>query len=438
MIQSSKQDKVWQIERMYSIYIHSNPCLVLPGGLVRLASLDEPTTWIDRAWTLQEAAANTRRDTIKCIYTFPYETFNDFADTLLGKGYSARFINYLHNGQHKIFTQYIIEPGHSAGCDMADLYSKLMLMLQFFQLTNRELSKDLSTFPLRIVSAPAGRLLGKSIFFNDSINYPLFWKSAFVRSSSRPVDMVFSIMGPLGVQLKVAEFQDHERTKATIKLIQALLQKDHSADWLFIAPELPPAPELSILPLFPETSESGRAMLRMPNGDRVPAFEIIGMGEIWLSEGAPRGSMDDDGYFHFHARGVQVPERGAQDIWAVIVGSRHELNRDPTTGLISGSRSRQPMSECTELTLMFISLHSSSGGLKLYHRIGMEHEIDETLTKKWKWVENSFRVGGRGRGERVRFAVREHGPVYATSEDIERENALKALANASERFGGLS
>ena len=68
----------------------------------------------------------------------------------------------------------------------------------------------------------------------------------------------------------------------------------------------------------------------------------------------------------------------------------------------------------------------------------MEHEIDETLTEKWKWVQNSFRVGGRGRGERVRFAVREHGPVYATSEDIERENALKALANASERFGGLS
>ncbi|KAI0709791.1 hypothetical protein C8Q76DRAFT_568806, partial [Earliella scabrosa] len=55
IMQSSKADKRWQIAHMFTVYKHSDPCLVLPGGLVRLARLDEPTTWIDRAWTLQEA-----------------------------------------------------------------------------------------------------------------------------------------------------------------------------------------------------------------------------------------------------------------------------------------------------------------------------------------------------------------------------------------------
>ena len=57
ILQTRKDDKNWQIQRMFQIYAHCDPCLVFPGGLVRLAGLSEPTTWIDRAWTLQEASA---------------------------------------------------------------------------------------------------------------------------------------------------------------------------------------------------------------------------------------------------------------------------------------------------------------------------------------------------------------------------------------------
>jgi hypothetical protein len=80
--------------------------------------------------------------------------------------------------------------------------------------------------------------------------------SAFVRTSSRPVDMIFSIMGPMGVQLPVANFNANDRTKRPLSSYGKCLSKN-SALW--------PSPELPILPAFPETSESDRAMINTPH-----------------------------------------------------------------------------------------------------------------------------------------------------------------------------
>ncbi|KAH8723359.1 heterokaryon incompatibility protein-domain-containing protein [Phaeosphaeriaceae sp. PMI808] len=50
IIQNDEEDKAWQIQNMFDIYKHCLRCLVLPGGLSRLVPLDEPTSWIHRAW----------------------------------------------------------------------------------------------------------------------------------------------------------------------------------------------------------------------------------------------------------------------------------------------------------------------------------------------------------------------------------------------------
>ena len=55
ILQTSKRDKHWQISRMFDIYEACNECVVLPGGLQRLASVFEETTWAERAWTYQES-----------------------------------------------------------------------------------------------------------------------------------------------------------------------------------------------------------------------------------------------------------------------------------------------------------------------------------------------------------------------------------------------
>ncbi|KDQ10362.1 hypothetical protein BOTBODRAFT_91300, partial [Botryobasidium botryosum FD-172 SS1] len=56
ILQTQKEDKSWQIRNMFKIYQLST-CIILPGGVRRLVSITEETTWIDRAWTLQEALA---------------------------------------------------------------------------------------------------------------------------------------------------------------------------------------------------------------------------------------------------------------------------------------------------------------------------------------------------------------------------------------------
>ncbi|KDQ13042.1 hypothetical protein BOTBODRAFT_401213 [Botryobasidium botryosum FD-172 SS1] len=58
--QSSKADKAWQISQMHRIYKSCALCVILPGGLSRFVTVDEDTTWIERAWTLQEATLPLR------------------------------------------------------------------------------------------------------------------------------------------------------------------------------------------------------------------------------------------------------------------------------------------------------------------------------------------------------------------------------------------
>jgi hypothetical protein len=50
IVQSSEEDKAWQIQNMFAIYKNCKQCLILPGGLSRLVPITEPTTWMHRAW----------------------------------------------------------------------------------------------------------------------------------------------------------------------------------------------------------------------------------------------------------------------------------------------------------------------------------------------------------------------------------------------------
>ncbi|PBK82123.1 hypothetical protein ARMGADRAFT_1141709 [Armillaria gallica] len=78
ILQTRKTDKNWQIQRMYHIFgfaptfsLYSN--IVLPGGLVRLAGLAEPTLLADRAWTLQAKKRSSARSNSR---THPFKTFS--------------------------------------------------------------------------------------------------------------------------------------------------------------------------------------------------------------------------------------------------------------------------------------------------------------------------------------------------------------------------
>jgi hypothetical protein len=151
------------------------------------------------------------------------------------------------------------------------------------------------------------------------------WQNVFGRTSSRPVDMIFSIMGLFGVMLDPSAFDVNDRKEATIALAQAILCKGGNASWIGIATRATPFAELSTFPEFPQTSVAGKAMLIKSSGEPIEAHSLVD-GDEWfpikyepyskkggnvaksLKEEAQRisGEMDDDGYFTFTHRASAV------------------------------------------------------------------------------------------------------------------------------------
>ncbi|KAI0765278.1 hypothetical protein C8Q74DRAFT_1371105 [Fomes fomentarius] len=283
IMQSSKVDKIWQIQRMFYLYRCCTICLVFPGGLVRLARLDDTTSWIDRAWTLQEAVVPGEKKT-KFVYKLTHPSYRDFLQRRCEEeDYPESFRDNIltppdvNNTTHGQFTEQILEPGESAAAELTGMLRDTQVMLGRLRLHAPAMARNRpDNLPVRIFRMPEAQLLYKVLRTRKATALTL-WIAAYTRSSSRPVDMVFSVMGLLGVHLDVARFQTDDRTRATIAVIQAVMQGGHGyATWLFIAPEMDSCRELSTLPEMPETSVGGRAYIHMRKG-RVPAVEAIGV-----------------------------------------------------------------------------------------------------------------------------------------------------------------
>lgn len=129
--------------------------------------------------------------------------------------------------------------------------------------------------------------------------------------------------------------------------------------------------------------------------------------------------------FHIHREGrpfcfspsLKAPRYDGQsdeayddhETWAIVIGRLRNKNRNPKTWEIEPWSGEGPRPEGVyELTIMLVEKHAYS----LYHRVGMEKEIDERVTVGWEWKFREFSVGGPGRGERVRFEVVDEGLNY--------------------------
>jgi hypothetical protein len=53
--QANKGDKTLQVKKMFQIYFSARATLVMFGGVAAAQAIDKYSSWIDRAWTLQEA-----------------------------------------------------------------------------------------------------------------------------------------------------------------------------------------------------------------------------------------------------------------------------------------------------------------------------------------------------------------------------------------------
>lgn len=305
---NGKDDKNQQIAWMFEIYRQCTICIVLPGGIQRLVGLCEHTTWIHRAWTLQEVLAPPRVEVLYCwrhgsgMYyrdggsrgeikeLVPAESaLMPFAQMLAL--YGPKPVNFFAaaDGTHIIFKAEVFGLPHDSP-----------------SVPVVEQTTNVAVFLLKSAFEKYSSSPDKPLYFEERA--PAIWRSAHFRASSRPVDMVFSIMGLFGVTLDTRSFRKDDRIGATIALMQAILRNGRRASWLGIAPYLPPDSCLSMLPIFPHTTVQGQVKFdpfALPKSelDGIPSrLAVLDTRRFPL----PTGSMDEVGYFTLSRRAIRI------------------------------------------------------------------------------------------------------------------------------------
>lgn len=308
IMQKDPDDKNQQIAWMFEIYKQCAVCIVLPGGIQRLVGLEEHTTWINRAWTLQEVLAPPHvtvlyrwehgsgmyyrdggsRGNIKEL--IPAESaMMPLSETLTLYGHKQ--VNFFASagGTHTLFKAEIFGPPHDSST-----------------VAVTEQTTEVAVFLLRSAFEKYSTEISSPAHFEERA--PAVWRSAHFRTSSRPVDMVFSIMGLFGVALEVKKFHKDDRLGATIALMQAILRSGKRASWLGMAPYLPPDSHLSMLPIFPHTTVQGQVrfdpvLLQDVDLQGIPSrLAVLDTRAFKL----PTGSMDNDGYLAVSTKAFRI------------------------------------------------------------------------------------------------------------------------------------
>ncbi|KAF3067709.1 hypothetical protein CFAM422_008517 [Trichoderma lentiforme] len=384
ILQANEDDKAWQIQRMYDIYRSCQECIVAPGGLQRLVSLTEETSWASRAWTLQEAIAPP---SVHCLFAWDrgdcYIQSNMFVEVKeIEKGVAA--IAPLKSTLEMAMK--------GSGVSMHDRQGKKMeLPSEDFKIS---IFGDMSRDRPRVRELiDAMDMKGKTGMFTA------IWRSSFMRAAKYPVDTVFSVMGIMGVTLDTSKFKNEDRLGATIALMQGILARGEHAEWLAIATKTLPNPKLSTLPVFPQVDAARRPILETKDG-----MKAIGdvMDSGWRLANTPKGIMRDDGYFRFSALATSVKEsnegttsasvfnsdttgnwkfvsQGTGSHTAVLVGQWEQYNNGSFGMMIN------PWNQC----LMILKEHAAGK----FSNIGYAF-VKEEAVQTGIWKESIFVVGG--------------------------------------------
>ena len=276
IIQTSTHDKDWQISQMFDLYDRCKVCLVLPGGLQRLAAHDESTLWIERSWTLQES--------------MPISTYTIFAWKLGSGG-----VNGLTSGHI-----YEIEQGQNA---MMELGKLLQASYVGFILWHTEHVYINMFGPNR---DPILALMAVKEARVPEMRDMAVWRSALLRTCSYPRDMILSIMGIFGVKLDVGTYGKDDRERAAVDLAFEILRNGRGASWLGAAPGCGNLLGMCTMPSFPVVD--GQEVYYSVAGQKRKPWDVMGSGLDWYVKPIAKARMETRGAgcLHLTAKTLRV------------------------------------------------------------------------------------------------------------------------------------
>ncbi|KAG8706892.1 hypothetical protein FRC09_002134 [Ceratobasidium sp. 395] len=328
IMQSIAEDQKWQIARMYDIYKHCALCIVIPSGLGRLSSLGEPTNWIQRGWTLQEAVAP---EEVQVLFSWgdhrQLEGKSSF-DQDTGPKDRITIVTYRKCAMAplrlildccitgKLFLVHRFDPYYSFRL-ITETYKEPVAI---FGVSSKGYTPDDYRAVLPNVAMLAAIKSGDMSGHRDQMQHCL-WKSTFLRTTRYPADAIFSIMGLFGVTLNTHAFDLYDPIRPAVALAQQILLNGDGATWLGASFHSLPCPRLSTFPSFPKVLDerANRGSLKkllVPSTTGYVDISRIVLNEYVDAEfliPMPRGRMDVNGYFTFRARSVPVT-RASSDL----------------------------------------------------------------------------------------------------------------------------
>ena len=242
--QTSDTDKKLQIKNMGCIYEKAEAVIIMPGGVAAVQGPEHPAPWITRAWTLQEATLCPNAYVL-ILHPGPISGYEyEWGST--GPSYSVTHVD--------------------DDIALSELPALLSCRGSGLTISKTKIGTQVTTKDSFVVhcfgdeDAVVTALEGVLSAHTRAMVRSAAWRSMWLRTSTKPQDMVFSVMHVLGVQIEV----DYRRSRED--LIVELARKTSSfPSWLDIGGSLPFDSSFGLLPALPPFD---------PNA--TPAFEIGG------------------------------------------------------------------------------------------------------------------------------------------------------------------
>ncbi|KAL6818838.1 hypothetical protein GGI42DRAFT_310792 [Trichoderma sp. SZMC 28013] len=404
IIQTSRMDKHWQIKNMYHVYNLCVTCIILPDGVGHLADLDKETSWIKRSWTLQEAVSPKKEPVVLFAWKHGSGRLIDEVD------YDDPF---METDQTWWLDVTEITSRRCATCPIRPLLHLTAFQYRsqlFFCPSDRSHDRLLVPKPVVLGSSEC-RLVPLRDALNPSqredSRASAIWRSAFTRASSRPVDMVFSIMGLFGITLDVAAFDKDDRVGATIALAQAILENGGKPTWLLISHTLPPCNFLCSFPAFPVSKETGEVTVRAQAGNEVAIEDIMDSGACYdCRDLIEAESLDEKGYLTIKCPAIPIVDMPSDQsihrdsILETTDGRIWKLQSKPTevgrhkagnTYAIAIGKD-DVWGDTSQLMGFIVEKHAPD---RFHRTASFRLTLDEEMEEKMmSWKQGSFRIGG--------------------------------------------
>ena len=239
-------EKGFQLMNMANIYKFARYVIVMIGGIAAVQSVQGSTTWMDRAWPLQESSINTEPSLVLIRWDFkvhdfhvPVEGAPDYHVQLKPVGNSGTYLISLRN---------LLEMAILSSTRLSTI-----LDVKEFRVKCLDGSREgAASEKLRSALLAVIRGVQEN---NDGLKWSGAWRSMLMRTSSRPSDIAYSVTGLFDVALDLG-LEDRPLDDAFRELMRRAAAKHGNMAWLtaggFDGSLLPRHPASGLMPCAPE------------------------------------------------------------------------------------------------------------------------------------------------------------------------------------------